>query len=257
MSAAQAEHAFYCFDVLAAKLNKAAIPAPQFDITPEYPLFVTWNIASRSSDTKRLRGCIGNFEAMPVGEGLREYAIISAFKDHRFDPITLKELPRLECGISLLTDFELCNSYLDWDLETHGIYIQLPNPALGPPPPAKPGLITSLPGSTATSSSSLSLPDGSSRPSYRSISRLPKFDVPKLANPKKLPAVLTATYLPDVATAQGWTKTEAIDSCIKKAGYTGKITDDIRASLRLTRYQSQKAARTFDEWRAWRERQAD
>ncbi|KAK4046283.1 hypothetical protein OIV83_006206 [Microbotryomycetes sp. JL201] len=250
--AAQAEHAYYCFDVLAAKLNKTSVPVAQFDPSPEYPLFVTWNIASRSSGSKRLRGCIGNFEAMPIGDGLREYAII---RDHRFDPITLKELPRLECGISLLTDFELCNSHLDWDLETHGIYIQLPNPALGPLPPATPGLITSLPGSTATSASSLSLPDGagSRRPTYTSISRLPKFQTPKLANPRKLPAVLTATYLPDVATAQGWTKTEAIDSCIQKAGYSGKITDEIRASLRLTRYQSKKTTKTYDEWREWRE----
>ncbi|KAK4049489.1 hypothetical protein OIO90_005440 [Microbotryomycetes sp. JL221] len=230
------EHAYYCFDVLNSKLTGSKMPSPAFDQSPEYPLFVTWNIKSRSSGNTRLRGCIGNFEAMPIGEGLREYAIVR---------------------ISLLTEFELCDSYLDWDIDTHGIYIQLPNPALGPPPPAKPGLITSLPGSIATSSSSLSLSDGSShsRPTYRSISRLPKFEPPKQSNPKRLSAVLTATYLPDVATAQGWTKTEAIDSCIKKAGYSGKISDDIRASLRLTRYQSQKVTKSYDDWKEWREHQ--
>ena len=40
----------------------------------EFPLFVTWNTLSRSGD-KRLRGCIGTFEALDLEEGLSSYAL--------------------------------------------------------------------------------------------------------------------------------------------------------------------------------------
>lgn len=36
----------------------------------------------------------------------------------------------------------------------------------------------------------------------------------------------------------GWTKTEAIDSLMRKAGYNGTITESLRKKIRLTRYQS-------------------
>jgi AMMECR1 domain-containing protein len=39
------------------------------------PLFVTWN--KRAADGEyRLRGCIGNFNPMPLHEGLQKYALI-------------------------------------------------------------------------------------------------------------------------------------------------------------------------------------
>ena len=73
------------------------------------PLFVTWNIRTRRSSSgdgsggddgwnTRLRGCIGTFEAQPLRAGLEEYALLSAFRDHRFRRIELRELPSLECG---------------------------------------------------------------------------------------------------------------------------------------------------------------
>lgn len=74
-------------------------------------------------------------------------------------------------------------------------------------------------------------------------------------NPHKLPWILTATYLPDVALEQGWTHVEALDSAIRKAGYSphrsSKISEEIRQSARVTRYQSKKVTVTYDEWRAW------
>lgn len=36
----------------------------------------------------------------------------------------------------------------------------------------------------------------------------------------------------------GWTKIEAIDSLMRKAGYNGTITESVRKRIRLTRYQS-------------------
>jgi hypothetical protein len=40
------------------------------------PLFVTWNVLQKNGD-KRLRGCIGTFEAQELDDGLRSYALTS------------------------------------------------------------------------------------------------------------------------------------------------------------------------------------
>jgi AMMECR1 domain-containing protein len=60
-------------------------------------LFVTWN-TRRAGREPRLRGCIGTFAARPVRDGLAEYALVAALRDHRFRPIKLAELPTLECA---------------------------------------------------------------------------------------------------------------------------------------------------------------
>lgn len=60
------------------------------------PLFITWHTRS-SRRAPRLRGCIGSFEALPLHKGIAEYALISAFQDHRFREIDESELESLEC----------------------------------------------------------------------------------------------------------------------------------------------------------------
>jgi len=70
---------------------------------------------------------------------------------------------------------------------------------------------------------------------------------------------MSATYLPDVALEQGWTKLEAIDSAIRKAGWDGRITEELRRSINMRIYQSKKATVTWDEywnWRTWKELKA-
>lgn len=62
----------------------------------------------------------------------------------------------------------------------------------------------------------------------------------------------TATYLPEVMPEQGWDKIDAVDSAIQKAGWTGTITEDIRRSVKLRRYQSRKHHVDWDEYVAWR-----
>jgi hypothetical protein len=42
----------------------------------DHPLFVTWNAVTKSGE-KRLRGCIGTFEAQELNEGLKSYALTS------------------------------------------------------------------------------------------------------------------------------------------------------------------------------------
>ncbi|KAK6345118.1 hypothetical protein TWF718_007047 [Orbilia javanica] len=87
----------------------------------ERPLFVTWNLVK--SRGKQLRGCIGTFEPQKLDDGLASYALTSAFDDTRFNPIDIKELSSLECGVSILTDFEPASNPFDWTLGTHGLRI--------------------------------------------------------------------------------------------------------------------------------------
>ena len=60
---------------------------------------------------------MGTFSARKLHRGLAEYAITSSIKDGRFQPIALDELSRLECGVSLLTNFEKGRDYTDWEVK--------------------------------------------------------------------------------------------------------------------------------------------
>ncbi|KAG1780336.1 alport syndrome [Suillus placidus] len=217
------EHCFRAFDALYCALTSSKPISPNF-ADEKYPLFVTWNTrSSRAGRSPRLRGCIGNFDAMPLREGLAEYALISAFKDSRFRKIERRELPSLECGISLLTDFEDASSYLDWTVGTHGIYISFPNPSLYPPSSSTPSPL----------SSSAYLPRFNSRDT------------------------LTATYLPDVMPDQGWDKVEAVESAMRKAGWNGAITEETFRTVKLRRYQSRKCVVGWEEFVQWRRENGD
>ena len=112
----------YCFEVLETKLSKGdnkKIPFPEDFKGKSYPLFVTWTTGKE----KELRGCIGTFQSGKLEKKLGEYALISAFEDDRFDPIDKSELKNLNCGISLLVNFEKANNALDWEVGKHGIDI--------------------------------------------------------------------------------------------------------------------------------------
>ncbi|TFK29262.1 alport syndrome [Coprinopsis marcescibilis] len=211
------EHCYYAFDTLYCALTSEQPIPPAFP-DDKYPLFVTWNTqSSRPGRPSHLRGCIGNFEPMPLHDGLAEYALVSAFKDSRFNKIERRELESLECSISLLTDFEYVNSYLDWTIGVHGIYITFPHPSL-------------------------------LAPSSEAPSPLSSGSIPRITSKQ----TFSATYLPEVIPDQGWDKIQAIDSAIHKAGWRGAISEDLRRSIKLRRYQSQKCTVTWDEYIVWR-----
>ena len=137
-------------------------------------------------------------------------------------------------SVSLLTDFELCDEPYDWDLGTHGIYIQFP----------------SMP---TTPSESSSLPSKSTiKISYNSLSSLPPYILPPQTNGTRT-RTLSATFLPDVPPEQGWTKLETLNSAISKAGYKGMIDEKVRKSCRVIRYQSRKILVGHEEWNSSRE----
>jgi len=92
-------------------------------LNEKFPLFVSWQKANKSRDSPVLRGCKGTFTAREIHGGLSEFALISALKDSRFDPVTAQEIPHLHCAVSLLTDFEQAASIHDWEIGTHGIIL--------------------------------------------------------------------------------------------------------------------------------------
>jgi len=178
---------YFCFDVLYCHLYNLQ-PPPSPNLTPErYPLFVTWKIGR----DERLRGCIGTFSEMDLQDGLREYAITSAMKDSRFNPMSRSELTNLQVSVSILCHFEDGADWADWVVGTHGIRIEW---------------------------------------------------FSERGNRK------TATFLPEVPLAQGWDKTQTIDSLLRKGGFKGSVTPEVRRNIRLVRYQSEMVTVTYQDY---------
>eukprot|EP01086_Lenisia_limosa_P007738 TRINITY_DN27951_c0_g1_i1.p1 TRINITY_DN27951_c0_g1~~TRINITY_DN27951_c0_g1_i1.p1 ORF type:complete len:199 (+),score=35.44 TRINITY_DN27951_c0_g1_i1:163-759(+) len=124
----------YCFATLEHFLCQSPEPAKTDIPKVKSPLFVTWNKAKSANDPKKaLRGCIGNFGDLNLQTGLGEYALISASKDHRFDPINKSEIPSLMVTVTLLSDFEDAKDWQDWTVGTHGVTITFTNPNTGNP----------------------------------------------------------------------------------------------------------------------------
>ena len=118
------EHCAYCFDIIISaldgKLKKGEFPSlPESIGKVSAPLFVTWHIYKDD-----LRGCIGTFSSESIEKNLPRYALISAFQDTRFDPISKDELKDLSCAVSLLTNFENAKNAFDWEIGKHGIQIE-------------------------------------------------------------------------------------------------------------------------------------
>jgi AMME syndrome candidate gene 1 protein len=110
----------------ASSTSNTSIPpsyASRLSVTESFPLFVTWNTLSRTSGDKRLRGCIGTFDALPLETGLQSYSLTSAFEDTRFSPIPSALISSLSCSLTLLANFEPCRDAMDWVLGRHGIRI--------------------------------------------------------------------------------------------------------------------------------------
>jgi len=70
-----------------------------------------------------LRGCIGTLAPRPLRTAIGEFALTSAFRDGRFNPIDKHELPHLRVAVSLLVNYEECSHVHDWVIGVHGIII--------------------------------------------------------------------------------------------------------------------------------------
>ena len=62
-----------------------------------------------------------------------------------------------------------------------------------------------------------------------------------------------ATYLPDVAVEQGWTKEETVVSLMRKAGWVGKRERWAEVEMEVVRYQGRKERVAWGEFREWRD----
>lgn len=186
------EMCFFCFDVLVNHLNHSPPPKNPCFTNEAFPFFVTWKLGR----SKQLRGCIGTFKALNLHHGLRDYAIKSATKDERFHPIDREEINNLYVSVSLLTNFEEADDYLDWQLGVHGIRIEF-------------------------------YCDRQNKQT-------------------------SATYLPEVASEHGWNQVQTIDSLLRKGGFRGHITQEMRQSIKLTRYRSEKRTVGYNDYQCWR-----
>ncbi len=112
----------FVFDVLISRLSKTKIKPefPKIFKNQQFPVFVTWT----KGKEQNLRGCIGTFHSDDLEENLKNFAISAAFKDSRFPPINEREISSLNCGISLLINFEDAKDCYDWEVGKHGIQIR-------------------------------------------------------------------------------------------------------------------------------------
>jgi uncharacterized protein (TIGR00296 family) len=62
-----------------------------------------------------------------------------------------------------------------------------------------------------------------------------------------------ATYLPDVAVEQGWSKEETVVSLMRKAGWVGRKEKWTEVELDVVRYQGKKEKVEYGEFKRWRE----
>ena len=111
----------YLFDILISKLLHKDIPKyfPPSLLNESFPLFVTWSTGKEQT----LRGCIGSFYSDNLKKNLENLGLSAAFKDSRFPPIKKEEIENLNCGISLLINFEDAKDCYDWEVGKHGIQI--------------------------------------------------------------------------------------------------------------------------------------
>lgn len=81
--------------------------------------------------------------------------------------------------------------------------------------------------------------------------------------PVRLQRTLTATYLPQIAPEQGWSKLETLESAIQKAGFRGELSDiwiegdeddleqarkEGRGTLTVRKYRSEKSEVSYADW---------
>lgn len=126
----------YAFDVLCHRLSVSANGkrrslSSSLQSIPDVDgvgVFVTWNQGSSTRvDGKgwSLRGCIGTLSPTSLREGLRTYAVYSAFHDSRFAPVTAKDLSSLQVVVSILSEFKAASGGVyDWTVGVHGIVLK-------------------------------------------------------------------------------------------------------------------------------------
>lgn len=228
---------YHCFDSLLDELLKSdksgskwrklrQRPVPEYamslpDPSIECPIFVTWEKArpvtgfpgnlimgngrdSNGQPIYELRGCIGTLNPKPLLTAVGDYALSSALRDRRFQPVTPSEVSNLRVSVSLLVKYEPCQDCLDWVGTYVGFFHRL--------------LFSFL--------RNAKLP-------WTHIAEVGTHGILiKFWNAKR---EYSATYLPEVAKDQKWEQKTAVTALIRKSGYTGAIDQDLFDSIQCTR----------------------
>lgn len=58
----------------------------------------------------------------------------------------------------------------------------------------------------------------------------------------------SATYLPEIAAREGWSRRTAVESLVRKSGFSGAVSDALLGSLRVTRYRSSPLTRAYADY---------
>jgi AMMECR1 domain-containing protein len=58
----------------------------------------------------------------------------------------------------------------------------------------------------------------------------------------------SATYLPEIAEREGWSRRYTVESLIRKSGFNGDVNEALLRTLRVTRYQSSPLTRRWQEY---------
>lgn len=88
------------------------------DTDLNFPIFLTWNY------NNKLRGCLGTFNSLNLISGIKQYTLLSAFKDKRFYPIDANLFSGLSCSISVLFNFTNQSNWNEFKIGKHGIKIE-------------------------------------------------------------------------------------------------------------------------------------
>ncbi|KAG5182359.1 AMMECR1 domain-containing protein [Tribonema minus] len=204
----------HCFDVILARLEGRAPPPPPFPAAVACPFFVTWEKAGAGGGTKRLLGG-GAQQQRPPGYALR--GCIG----------TLSPQP-----LARLADYACSSAFGDRRFRSV-------------PPPIQPSavlvtLVISRPGpieerEVARLKCSVSL-----LVEYEDAQGVDDWEVGKHG------------IVISFADRHGWTKPQAIESLVRKAGFRGPVTAVLLAAIDVTRYQSSKCGLAYASYAGMR-----
>ena len=187
--------------------------------------------------------CRPNNTGVKLPHGLAEYTGTSALRDRRFNPVESHELPTLQCGVSLLVQFEYGKDYLDWEVGVRwSVCPHVPITSRIAPP-----LLENAHDEPLHFHFTFTLPEGTSVAcAARRSLQIHGIRIHVTIAGREY----SATYLPEVCEEQGWGKVDAVNSLLRKAGYTGKVDRSVYSIITLQRYQSRRFHVTYDEWMA-------
>jgi len=99
--------------------------APEFNISDERLKWKEGAFVTLHNNGK-LRGCIGQIvpSDKPLWQVVRDMAVAACSEDHRFNPVSKKELDKIDYEVSVLSVPEKIDNWQDIELGKHGVILQ-------------------------------------------------------------------------------------------------------------------------------------